>query len=198
MPINGELFKRIGRSAAGPVCIVAAYDRNTGAIVALTASSFVTLSFDPPMVMFALQQSADSYSSIASSEAFGVSLLHHSQHEVATLFSKKGREKIERTAFVQGATLRCPLIPDSLAHVECATIRSSRVGITLSSSESWKGHRFAPRETRCCISTGNTGALSRCEPHKRPEAFTPSAVGAVCWQSASSDRTRSRKACPRS
>ena len=67
MPISGDLYKKIGRSAAGPVCIVAAYDRTSDAIVGLTASSFVTLSFDPPMVMFALQQNADSYSAIVSS-----------------------------------------------------------------------------------------------------------------------------------
>jgi flavin reductase ActVB len=121
MPIIGELYKQIGRSAAGPVCIVAAYDRNTDAVVGLTASSFVTLSFDPPMVMFALQQSADSYSSIVSSREFGVSLLDQTQWELATLFSKKGREKVERTAFAQGQTLRCPLIPDALAHIECMT-----------------------------------------------------------------------------
>jgi flavin reductase (DIM6/NTAB) family NADH-FMN oxidoreductase RutF len=128
MTISGELFKQIGRSAASPVCIVAAYDRHTGAIVALTVSSFVTLSFNPPMVMFAIQQSADSYDAIASSEAFGVSLLHQSQSEVATLFSTKGREKIDRTVFAHGSTLRCPLIPDALAHVECATDQILRSG----------------------------------------------------------------------
>jgi len=121
MPIPGELYKQIGRSAAGPVCIVAAYDRNTDAIVGLTASSFVTLSFSPPMVMFALQQSADSYSSIVSSRAFGVSLLDPTQSQLATLFARKGREKVECTAFAQGRTLQCPLIPDALAHIECTT-----------------------------------------------------------------------------
>jgi len=121
MPILGELYKQIGRSAAGPVCIVAAYDRNTDAIVGLTASSFVTLSFNPPMVMFALQQSADSYSSIVSSQAFGVSLLDQTQCELATLFARKGRDKVDSTVFAQGQTLRCPLIPDALAHIECMT-----------------------------------------------------------------------------
>ena len=56
MPILGDLYKKIGRSAAGPVCIVATYDRSSDRIVGLTASSFVTLSFDPPMVMFALSK----------------------------------------------------------------------------------------------------------------------------------------------
>jgi flavin reductase (DIM6/NTAB) family NADH-FMN oxidoreductase RutF len=121
MPILGDLYKKIGRSAAGPVCVVAAYDRSSDAIVGLTASSFVTLSFDPPMVMFALQQNADSYASIVSSKAFGVSLLDRTQFQIAALFARKGRDKIENTAFAHGHTLHCPLIPDALAHIECLT-----------------------------------------------------------------------------
>jgi flavin reductase (DIM6/NTAB) family NADH-FMN oxidoreductase RutF len=121
MPIPGDLYKRMGRSAAGPVCIVAAFDRNTEAIVGLTASSFVTLSFNPPMVMFALQQSADSYASIVSSKAFGVSLLDHAQSELATLFARKGRGKIDSTPFETGQALHVPLIPAALAHIECLT-----------------------------------------------------------------------------
>jgi len=46
VPVSGEVYKQIGRNAAGPVCIAAAYDRVTGAVVGLTASSFVTLSFE--------------------------------------------------------------------------------------------------------------------------------------------------------
>ncbi len=121
MPIPGDLYKKMGRSAAGPVCIVAAFDRNTDAIAGLTASSFVTLSFEPPMVMFAIQQSADSYAAIVSSRAFGVSVLDRAQSELATRFSRKGRSKIENTTFAQGQVLHCPLIPDALAHIECLT-----------------------------------------------------------------------------
>ena len=121
MPVSGEVYKQIGRNAAGPVCIAAAYDRATGAVVGLTASSFVTLSFEPPMVMFALQQHADSYVSLVSSKAFGVSLLGHEQSQVAALFATKGREKIERTSFTVGGTLHVPLISGSLAEIECLT-----------------------------------------------------------------------------
>jgi flavin reductase ActVB len=121
VPVSGEVYKQLGRNAAGPVCIAAAYDRATGAVVGLTASSFVTLSFQPPMVMFAIQQHADSYTSIVSSKAFGVSLLGSGQSQVASLFATKGREKIERTSFAVGTTLQVPLIPDSLAEIECLT-----------------------------------------------------------------------------
>ena len=121
MPVSGDLFKQIGRTAAGSVSVVAAYHRVNDSIVGLTASSFVTLSFEPPLVMFAVQQKADCYETILSSKAFGVSLLERSQSHVASLFARKGREKYERTQFTHGQTLHVPLIPDSLAHVECLT-----------------------------------------------------------------------------
>lgn len=121
MPITGELYKQIGRASAGSVSVVAAYDRVTDAVVGLTASSFVTLSFDPPMVMFALQQHADSYASMVSSRAFGVSVLASNQSQISTLFARKGRDKVEKTTFAVGQVLHVPLIPQALAHVECLT-----------------------------------------------------------------------------
>jgi flavin reductase ActVB len=121
MPISGEAYKQLGRSAAGPVSVVAAFDRTSDKIVGLTVSSFVTLSFDPPLVMFAIQHSADSYSSMVSSSAFGVSLLHDGQDEIATLFATKGADKTGKSTFEEGASLHVPLIPSALAHIECRT-----------------------------------------------------------------------------
>lgn len=106
---------RPGPSVSSPPTI------ESDTIVGLTVSSFVTLSFDPPIVMFALQQNADCYSSIASSKAFGVSLLERSQFPIATKLARRGRDKIESTEFARGHILHCPLIPGVLAHVECVT-----------------------------------------------------------------------------
>jgi flavin reductase ActVB len=121
LPISGDLYRQIGRSAAGAVSVVAAYDRQTDRVVGLTASSFVTLSFEPPLVMFAIQHNTGSYTSMVSSHAFGVSLLRHSQASVASLFATKGSQKTGKTQFEEGKTLHVPLIPDALAHVECLT-----------------------------------------------------------------------------
>ena len=121
MPISGDLYRQIGRSAAGAVSIVAAFDRATDRIVGLTASSFVTLSFDPPLVMFAIQHNTGSYTSMVSSRAFGVSLLQSTQADVAALFARTGPEKTGKTAFEPGKALHVPLIPGALAHVECLT-----------------------------------------------------------------------------
>lgn len=121
MPISGDVYKQIGRSTAAGVSVIAAYDRTTGLAAGLTASSFVTLSFNPPLVMFGVQQNADSYTSMVSSQAFGVSLLTDQQAEVANLFASKGNAKIEQTDFEDGQTIRVPLIRDALVHIECLT-----------------------------------------------------------------------------
>lgn len=90
MPITSDIYKQIGRAAAGAVSVVAAYDRANDRVVALTVSSFVTLSFEPPLVMFAIQRNADSYASMMTSKAFGVSLLSEEQVGIAQLCATKG------------------------------------------------------------------------------------------------------------
>ena len=121
MAISKDVYRQIGRAAAGAVSVVAAYDCSRNVIVALTVSSFVTLSFDPPLVMFAIQQNADSYASMVASKAFGVSLLGVEQAHVAQRFSRKGRDKTEGTTFDSGGTLQVPLIAGALAQIECLT-----------------------------------------------------------------------------
>lgn len=119
MPVSGETYKRIGRATAGAVAVVLAFERGT--IVGLTVSSFVTLSFDPPLVMFAIQNDANSYSGLVSSKAFGVSVLAADQTEIARRFATKGGDKIVNSRHEVGIRLGAPLIPDSLAQIECLT-----------------------------------------------------------------------------
>jgi flavin reductase (DIM6/NTAB) family NADH-FMN oxidoreductase RutF len=121
MPITSDIYKQIGRAAAGAVSVVAAYDRANGGVVALTVSSFVTLSFEPPLVMFAIQRNADSYASMMTSKAFGVSLLSEEQVGIAQLCATKGLEKSKKAPIEQSATLQVPLVPGALAQIECVT-----------------------------------------------------------------------------
>lgn len=121
MTISGEIYKQIGRASAGAVSVVAAFEADTEAIVGLTVSSFVTLSFEPPLVMFAIQHNASCYPAIVSSTSFGVSLLSVHQVDVARRFASRGADKISGTRFEAGRILRVPLISGALAQVECAT-----------------------------------------------------------------------------
>ena len=121
MPISGEVYKQIGRAAAGAVSVVTAFEHGTNTPIGLTVSSFVTLSFDPPLVMFAIQHAANSYPALVASKGFGVSLLTTNQTDIARRFASKGNEKIAGTRFDFGVVLPVPLISESLVQLECRT-----------------------------------------------------------------------------
>jgi 3-hydroxy-9,10-secoandrosta-1,3,5(10)-triene-9,17-dione monooxygenase reductase component len=121
MTISSDDYRRVGRAAAGSVSVVTTRDRSSNALVGLTVSSFVTLSFEPPLVMFAIQHDASSYPTIVSSHDFGVSVLDARQVDIARCFAVKGADKAAGIAPESGQVLPVPLIPGALAHVECRT-----------------------------------------------------------------------------
>lgn len=121
MPINGDLYRQLGRASAGAVSVVATYEMEQDAIVGLTISSFVTLSFDPPLVMYAIQRHTASYAPMVTCKSFGVSLLNATQSDIARHFAKPRRERGTQMAFDTGQDVRVPLIPSALAQIECVT-----------------------------------------------------------------------------
>ncbi len=121
MPISGEVYRQLGRASAGAIAVVAAYDHERSAIIALTVSSFVTLSFDPPLVMFAIQHHTASYASMVTSKSFGVSLLSAEQASVARCFANQDRGRMGPESFETGPKLQVPLVPGALARIECLT-----------------------------------------------------------------------------
>jgi 3-hydroxy-9,10-secoandrosta-1,3,5(10)-triene-9,17-dione monooxygenase reductase component len=121
MPISGDNYRQIGRALAGAVSVVMAHERGSHAMVGLTVSSFVTLSFEPPLVMFAIQHDANSYPAIVSCRHFGVSVLCARQSEIAARFAIKGQDKLSGTPLETGEVLSVPLIAGSLAQIECST-----------------------------------------------------------------------------
>ena len=119
MAVSGETYKEIGRAAAGSVSVITAFEPGSNAVVGLTVTSFVTLSFEPPLVMFAIQHSANCYPAMIASQAFGVSLLSAQQAQIARRFATRGADKSAGTRFETGHVLDVPLIAESLVQVEC-------------------------------------------------------------------------------
>jgi Flavin reductase like domain len=97
MPVSSENHRQIGRSIAGAVSVVMAHERGGKGIVGITVSSLVMLSFEPPLVMFAIQHDANSYPAIVSCRHFGVSVLMSNQAQIAARFAVKGQDKLAGT-----------------------------------------------------------------------------------------------------
>jgi 3-hydroxy-9,10-secoandrosta-1,3,5(10)-triene-9,17-dione monooxygenase reductase component len=108
----------LGRFATG-VTIVTTTDKD-GEPVGVTASSFNSVSLEPPLVLWSLAKSAHSLPAYQNSGGFNVHVLAAHQTDISNGFARPGENKfdgIEWTACPQGF----PLLPECAALFRCKT-----------------------------------------------------------------------------
>ncbi|SEG91175.1 NADH-FMN oxidoreductase RutF, flavin reductase (DIM6/NTAB) family [Thermomonospora echinospora] len=87
-PVNAKRFRRtLARHAAGVVVVTAR--SADGRPVGLTATSFSSVSLDPPLVSFYVDRSSTTWPDLAQADLFAVNLLAGHQAEVADRFARK-------------------------------------------------------------------------------------------------------------
>lgn len=87
----------------------------------MTASSFVSLSLEPPLVQWSLARKAWSHPLFSAATHFAVSVLAADQEDVSRRFSSPGVDRFAGTATEAGLH-GLPLIAGSLAWLECRTV----------------------------------------------------------------------------
>jgi flavin reductase ActVB len=115
----------MSRFASG-VTIVTTVDAAGGAH-GFTASSFCSVSLDPPLVLVCLARSANSYPVFAGCERFSVSVLRAEQADLALRFARTGTDKFGHGRFVTGAG-GVSVVDGALALVECTAERVYEAG----------------------------------------------------------------------
>lgn len=90
-----------------------------GSPIGITASSFTSLSLEPPLVLVCVAQSARSFAHLSECEAFGVSILAANQSDIAERYATAGALKFTDEDHFNGAASGVPLIRDALSHLEC-------------------------------------------------------------------------------
>ena len=119
--VSAETYRAIGRALGSTVSVITGLDEQSGTGVGLTVSSLVTLSLDPPLVLFAVNKAAQSYPAIVGGGIFGVSVLSSHQGEVGRKFAVKSADKMSGTVTKLGRVLPIPLVAEALVHLECKT-----------------------------------------------------------------------------
>ena len=66
-----------------------------GALVGMTANSFTSVSFEPPLVLVCLACQSRSYSSLVESGRFAVNVLSEAQADIARAFAVQGGDRSE-------------------------------------------------------------------------------------------------------
>jgi flavin reductase (DIM6/NTAB) family NADH-FMN oxidoreductase RutF/DNA-binding GntR family transcriptional regulator len=114
----------IGRFASGVTVVTTTLD---GKDFGTTASAMSSLSLEPPMLLVCLNRSSGTQKAILAAGRFGVNILSEDQAEVAQAFAVKSPDKFRDAAVVRGQ-LDVPLIPGSLAQLECRVSETATGG----------------------------------------------------------------------
>lgn len=107
------------------VTIVTARDAEQDDDVAMTATSFISVSLDPPLVLVSVGEGSRMYDLLQYQELWAVSVLAHDQRHLASRFAQRGRPS-DRVLFADVPTHRGPhtgalVLDGALAALECRT-----------------------------------------------------------------------------
>jgi flavin reductase (DIM6/NTAB) family NADH-FMN oxidoreductase RutF len=139
--VSNEAFKAaMSRLAAGVVLVTAqepSLDPDdpqapAGEDVGMTATAFLSVSLDPPLVLVSLREGSRMDDLLDEQPRWAVSVLTESQRHIAGRFAMKGRISdrllFEDIPYVRGEVSGAPLVGGALATLECRTEQRVRAG----------------------------------------------------------------------
>ncbi len=119
------LKNAFGRFATG--IAVAACRGEANAITAITVNSFTSVSLEPPLVLWCLENRASTYSAFMASESYAVSILRSSQQAASQRFAHflpDGPREEEFETLTTGA----PVLRERLAAFDCKIVARHAAG----------------------------------------------------------------------
>jgi flavin reductase (DIM6/NTAB) family NADH-FMN oxidoreductase RutF len=103
------------------VTILTVLDRE-GSPHGMTASSFTSVSLDPPLILVCVDHRAKILEHLRRTEHVGINVLSEHQRELSDRFARRSQDRFDGVDWCAGET-GVPLIPGVLASFECGLIR---------------------------------------------------------------------------
>ncbi|NRQ37401.1 flavin reductase family protein [Nonomuraea sp. NN258] len=124
--LDAEGYRRaLAVHAAGVVIITAQSD---GIPVGLTATSFSSVSLDPPLVSFYVDRTSTTWPRLGAADHFAVNVLASDQAELAARFARRGTDRFAEPTRWRAGPLGAPLLQDVSAHLICLPHETMDVG----------------------------------------------------------------------
>jgi flavin reductase (DIM6/NTAB) family NADH-FMN oxidoreductase RutF len=130
-----EEFKAALSLLSGGVTLVTAFDPEDGPRgedVGMTATAFLSISLEPPLVMVSVRTGSRMEELLARQPLWAVSLLSDSQRHIAGRFALRGRISdrllFEDIAYYRGEHSGAPVLGGALAVLECRTEQRVEAG----------------------------------------------------------------------
>ena len=125
MSVSPEDYKAAGRRfLSGVTIITVAHDDE---VHGMTASSFTTVSLDPPLVLVSLERDSTTRKMVVEAEAFAVNILSRDQEEIARSFSQSGPKSFDGIPHHTGPS-GAPFLEGALASLACCTTEVVEAG----------------------------------------------------------------------
>ncbi|QWF69984.1 flavin reductase family protein [Methylomonas paludis] len=128
MSVDAGQFKNALRLWASGVTVVTAYSSETGPR-GMTATSFSSVSIDPPQILVCLNQNTDTGALVLAQQQFAVNVLTTDQQAVSNQFAG-GSSQAQRFAEVawQLGENATPLLSEALVSLECKVVQQVLAG----------------------------------------------------------------------
>jgi|TARA_B110000908_G_scaffold25294_1_gene29147 3-hydroxy-9,10-secoandrosta-1,3,5(10)-triene-9,17-dione monooxygenase reductase component len=114
---NAREFRDALSSFATGVTVVTCLDSD-GEPVGATASSFNSVSMDPPLILWSITKTAYSAQAFINAKHFSVNVLSAQQIEISNKFARSGTDKFSDVDVEQGLG-GVPILPDAITCFEC-------------------------------------------------------------------------------
>lgn len=125
--ISNELFCQTMRQTVSEVTVITT--EHDGQLHAMTATSFTSVSAEPPLALVCIKRGNDTDELVAKSGRIGVSLLSENQQKISSRYAWKGPE---RDRFDDLDTHRCPggalVFDNCVAAMEAIIVESYEAG----------------------------------------------------------------------
>jgi len=115
-PVPPDALRTLLRRQAATGAVVTAAGEPP---VGFTATSFTSVSLDPPLLSFCVARSSSSWPTVACAEHVAVHLLSRRQHDVARIFATSGIDRFAHHADWRTGPYGVPLLHDVLAWLVC-------------------------------------------------------------------------------
>ena len=123
--VDTDLFRQLLRRHAAAVVVITAPGQPPAGF---TATSFTSVSLDPPLVSFCLAHTASAWPAVAAAGLVAVHVLTQEQEHVARTFSTRGIDRFATHGAWRPGPEGVPLLDGVLARIVCRVVRRVEAG----------------------------------------------------------------------
>lgn len=116
-PVDEAAFRQVMGLFSTGVCVVSRA-RDDGSPSGITANSFVSVSLDPMLVCWSIQNGSSQFDAFLNAPDFTISILNEDQQHLAKRYASRGDSLMRPDDFAWTET-GLPIIANAIGHIEC-------------------------------------------------------------------------------